>query len=59
MTEFKGFDAKYRRYFSKLAGRSQGLHTIQQATTLLELPYSKTKYILNHLAKSGWLFRIK
>ncbi|MDI9634431.1 type IV toxin-antitoxin system AbiEi family antitoxin domain-containing protein [Geitlerinema splendidum] len=59
MTEFKGFDAKYRRYFSKLSGRSQGPLTIQQAATLLELSYSKAKYILNRLAKSGWLFRVK
>lgn len=59
MTEFKGFDAKYRRYFSKLSGRSQGPLTIQHATTLLEVPYFKTKYILNRLAKSGWLFRVK
>jgi predicted transcriptional regulator of viral defense system len=59
MLGFKRFDAKYRRYFSKLSGRSQGPLTIQQAATLFELPYSKVKYILNRLAKSGWLFRIK
>lgn len=59
MTELKGFDAKYRRYFSQLAGRSQGPITIQQATMILETSYSETKYILARLAKSGWLFRIK
>ena len=59
MTEFKGFDAKYRRYFSQLVRSSQGPMTIQQAATTLELPYNTTKYILTRLAKSGWLFRIK
>ncbi len=59
MRKFKGFDAKYRHYFSQLAGKSQGPITIQQAATILSVSYNKAKYILIHLAKSGWLFRIK
>jgi predicted transcriptional regulator of viral defense system len=59
MTDFKGFDAKYRHYFSQLARSGQGPITIQQATTILEVPYNSAKYILARLAKSGWLFRIK
>lgn len=59
MTELKGFDANYRRYFSQLAGRSQGPITIQDASTILRVPYSTAKHILARLAKSGWLFRIK
>ncbi|MBP6951532.1 MAG: type IV toxin-antitoxin system AbiEi family antitoxin domain-containing protein [Alphaproteobacteria bacterium] len=59
MTEFKGFDASYRRYFSQLLGRSQGPITIQQVSAILGTPHSRTKYILARLAKSGWLFRVK
>ena len=59
MAELKGFDTHYRHYFSLLAGRSRGPITIQQATTILKVPYPKTKSILVRLAKSGWLFRIK
>ncbi len=59
MRTLKGFDAKYRHYFSLLVRRSQGPMTIEQASTILEVSYPKAKQILIRLAKSGWLFRIK
>ena len=59
MTELKGFDKKYRHYFSLLAGRSQGPVTIQQASKILEVEDSRAKHILIRLTKSGWLFRVK
>lgn len=59
MTEFKGFDLKYRRYFSQLAERGSNPITIEQASTLLKVPHKTAKQILSRLTHSGWLFRIK
>ncbi len=59
MTELKGFDSKYRRYFSKLAGNGAKPFTIKEAALLLNVPYDSAKKILNRLARSGWLYRIK
>jgi hypothetical protein len=48
MGEFKAFDAKYRRYFSQLAGRSQGPIIIHG-----EKIFICYKLMLNELNKAG------
>ncbi|MBP6985595.1 MAG: hypothetical protein KBB83_03270 [Alphaproteobacteria bacterium] len=59
MTELKGFDQKYRKYFSQLVGRGKIPITIGDASIILGVPHDKAKMILYRLARSGWLFRVK
>jgi len=59
MVDFKGFDADYRRYFSQLVGKGHCPFSIEQASTLLQLPHDRTKHVLMGLTNSGWLSRIK
>jgi predicted transcriptional regulator of viral defense system len=59
MIEFKGFDAKYRRYFSQLVRRGVEPITIQQASALLNVSHDTAKQILTRLTRSGWLSRVK
>ena len=59
MKTLKGFNAKYRQYFSKLSGSFREPFTIDQASKILDVPHPKAKHILIRLTNSGWLYRIK